>query len=86
MRAYLSKKRPKHVSQEQWNVKADHHFARKDTNKDNVISEEEYMARHHDNFKGYDRDGSDTISLEEMRIYWETERANLEKSKTEKDD
>jgi len=86
MRSYLSKKRPAHVTPEQWNVKADRHFGRKDLNKDNTISKEEFMLRHHDSFKGYDRNKDDSISQEEMRIYWEAERASLEKSKEENDD
>lgn len=86
MRQYMSGKRPEHVTIDQWNVKADHHFGRKDLNKDNIISKEEFMSGYEDNFKGYDRDGSDTISQEEMRIYWETERVQLEKAKEENDD
>lgn len=81
MRLYLKNKKPKHVSSEQWTMKSDRHFSRKDANKDNVISKDEYMRKHHNSFKGYDRDADENISKEEMRIYWETERAKLEKAK-----
>jgi len=86
MRQYMSTKRPKHVTVEQWNVKADHHFDRKDINKDNIISFEEFMSRYEDSFRGYDRDNNEMISLEEMRIYWEAEKAELEKAKAGEDD
>lgn len=83
MRRHLENKKPKHVTPEQWSMKSDRHFSRKDTNKDNIISKEEFLTRHQNNFMGYDRDSDGTISREEMRIYWETERAQLEKAKEE---
>ncbi len=88
MRQYLQHKRPKHVTEKQWSMKTDRHFGRKDRNKDNVISESEFLTKHQRSFEGYDRDGNNEISKDEMRIYWENEKAALEsyKEKKGKDD
>ena len=85
LRLHMYDKRPDHVTEKQWYRKTDSHFTRKDTNKDNVIAKEEFMQRHENSFKGYDRDSSETISKDEMRLYWEAEKAKLEDS-MEKDD
>ena len=81
MRRHLQDKKPEHVTDQQWSTKSDRHFGRKDLNKDNVIAKDEYMSRYEDRFRGFDRDNNESISEEEMRIYWEAERAQLEKSK-----
>mgnify|MGYP005845048029 CR=1 FL=1 len=86
LRIHLQDKRPDHVTEKQWSRKSDRHFARKDNNKDNIIAKDEYMHRHEDRFKGYDRDSDGTISREEMRLYWQAEKAKLEDSLKEDDD
>ncbi len=85
MRQHLVEKRPDHVTEKQWSAKSDSHFRRKDSNKDNVISKDEFMHRHEESFKAFDQDSSETISREEMRNYWQAEKAKLEDS-MEKDD
>ena len=86
LRMHLREKRPDHVTEKQWSRKTDGHFTRKDSNKDNVIAKDEFMHRHEDSFKGYDRDNDETITKEEMRLYWEAEKAKLEDSMKEGDD
>lgn len=86
MRLHLLDKRPAHVNEKQWSRKSDSHFTRKDTNKDNVIAKDEFMHRHEDSFKGYDRNSDETITKEEMRLYWEAEKAKLEDSLKEDDE
>jgi len=86
LRQHLVEKRPEHVTEKQWIRKTDSHFTRKDFNKDNVISKDEFMQRHDESFKGYDQDSSGTISKEEMRRYWEAERQKLEDSRKKDDD
>ncbi|HKI60290.1 MAG TPA: hypothetical protein VKA23_04580, partial [Mariprofundaceae bacterium] len=86
LRLHLVEKRPEHITEKQWSRKADRHFTRKDFNKDNVIAKEEFMQRHEESFKGFDQDSSETISREEMRHYWETERLKLEDSMKKDDD
>jgi len=80
MRIHLAEKRPDHVTEKQWSAKTDRHFKRKDTNQDNVIAKDEFMHRHEDSFKGYDRDSNEIITREEMRLYWEAEKTRLEDS------
>lgn len=86
LRLHLLDKRPEHVTEKQWSRKSDGHFKRKDSNQDNVISKDEFMQRHEESFKGYDQDGSKTISKEEMRRYWSAEKAKLEDSLKKDDD
>jgi len=81
MRLYLEAKKPKHVSEKQWTMKADRHFGRKDLDKDNVISRDEFLSKHYKSFQAYDRDHDDNISEEEMRIYWENEKEALQRFK-----
>jgi len=86
MRAYLKPNKQKHVREAQWNSKINRIFARKDLNKDNVISKDEYLSKRTNNFKEYDQDGDQSISLKEMRSYWDKETNRLEESRKKKDD
>jgi len=86
LRMHLVKKKPEHITEKQWIRKTDSHFTRKDFNKDNVISKDEFLHRHEDSFKAFDQDSSETISREEMRHYWEAERLKLEDSRKKDDD
>ena len=86
MRLHLKDKRPEHVTEKLWSAKSDRHFGRKDNNKDNIIDRDEFMHRHVNSFKAFDTNSDETISREEMRTYWETEKLKLEKAKRGDDD
>ena len=61
--------------------KADANFNRMDRNKDNVVSQKEFLKPYTDRFQLIDRDGNGSISMEEMRIFWHQKKDEYEKFK-----